>query len=285
MPKPDHSKQNEEHYKEMKIEEFTNEFNELYSQFKVFNLLAVYTTTIAEINMGFTSRICNLSLDTVEFVKTNKGEIAELVFRTTLETFIVGSWLLKKRDISLYQRFREYSTGREKFFVEHIIKNTTDEAIKKNANDIIDSTIKEAGVLEIDVATEKGDIFNVTIAQMAEELWGKDFNYYFFYKRSSEVTHGHWKVIAKYHLAKSRNPMHNGLYSYNDNPNRFAGLIPAFLSLRLASEFLLIILNDIESGQTNELKGKLNNFHERLMQEWTIYFNKYITKTAKTEQG
>lgn len=85
MPKPDDSKQEEEHFKEMKLEELTNEFKELYSQFKELNLLAVYPPFIAEINMGFVARISNLSLDAVDFVKTHKGEIAEMVLELLLK--------------------------------------------------------------------------------------------------------------------------------------------------------------------------------------------------------
>lgn len=277
MPTPDHSIQEEEHFKEMKIEEFTTEFKELYSQFKELNLLAVYPTFIAEINMGFVSRICNLSLETIDCVKNHKGEIAELIFRTNLESFIVGSWLLKKRDINLHKRFREYSTGRQRYFGEQIVNQAKDEAIKKGASKMIDDTIKAAGVREIEVASERGDIFEINISKMADELWGQDLHYYFLYKRTSEVIHGHWRVIAKYHLAKSHNPMHNGLYWYNDNSNRFAGLIPAFLSLRLASEFLINMLNDIESDQTKELKEKLTDFHKRTIEAWMKYFKKYIS--------
>lgn len=277
MPKPDDSKEEEEHFKEMKVEEFSDEFRQLYSQFKELNLLAIYPRFIAEINMGFVARICNLSLDAVTFVKTHRGEIAELVFRTILENFIVGSWLLKRKDIELHKRFREYSTGRQRFFAETIAAKS-DGVLKKEAEKMIDDTVKEAGVRHIDVASERGDIFDLRIDQMADEVWGTDNLYYFFYKRSSEVTHGHWRVIAKYHLAKSFNPLHNGLYWYNDNSNRFAGLIPAFICLGIASSFLITILTDIQSEDTKELAEKLKDYHGRLMDGYMKYYNKYIKK-------
>jgi hypothetical protein len=77
-------------------------------------------------------------------------------------------------------------------------------------------------------------------------------------------------------LAKSFNPMHNGLYWYNENPNRFAGLIPAFICLQTATEFLITILNDIKSEQTKELQEKLVDYRERLLKQYMVYFNKYI---------
>jgi hypothetical protein len=276
LPKPDDSKMEEEHYTEMSIDQFKEEFEILFNRFKELNLLAIYPTLIAEVNMGFVARICNLSLDSVDFVKNHKGEIAELVFRTTLETFIVASWLLKRKDIDLHKRFREYSTGRERFFGQQLAEKAPTEEFKKGAIKMVTDAIKKAGVREIDVATERGDIFNLRIDQMADEVWGVDNHYYFLYKRSSEVIHGHWRVIAKYHLAQSFNPMHNGLYWYNENPKRFAGLIPAFICLQIATEFLITILNDIQSEQTIELHEKLIDYQERLLNQYIVYFNKYI---------
>lgn len=283
LPKPDDSQMEEEHYSEMEIDKFRLEFESIYIEFKELNLLAIYPKLIAEINMGFIARVCNLSLDAVDFVKSHKGEIAEMVFRTTLETFIVGSWLLKRKDIELHKRFREYSTGRERFFGQQIAEKATSEEMKKEANKMINKAIKEAGVREIEVATERGDIFNLRIDQMANEVWGEDNMYYFLYKRTSEVIHGHWRVIAKYHLAKSLNPMHNGLYWYNENSNRFAGLIPAFISLQIATEFLISIIADIQGEQIVELQMHLEDYRKRLWEQYMAYFNKYIMPAENGE--
>ncbi|MCX6246850.1 MAG: DUF5677 domain-containing protein [Bacteroidetes bacterium] len=281
LPKPDDSKMEEEHYLEMGVDKFKNEFIDLYGEFKKLNLLAIYPRFIAEINMGFVSRISNLSIEAVEFVKLHKGEIAELLFRTILESFIVGSWLLIKKDVKLHERFREFSTGREKYFGSQLEKMSSSETFKKAANKIIDKAVKEAGVRHDDVATERGEIFDIRIDQMADEVWGSENPYYFLYKRSSDVIHGHWRVISKYHLAKSFNPMHNGLFWYNDNPNRFAGLIPAFISLQIATEFLIRVLQDIESEQINELHNRLVDLLQRLHKGYMMYFNKYIKQEVE----
>jgi len=279
LPKPDNSKMEEEHFKEFEIDTYKKEFETLYNQFKVLNLLAIYPKFIVEINMGFVARVCNLGIEAVDLVKAHKGEIAEMVFRTTLETFIVGTWLLKRKDIELHKRFREYSTGRVRYFGQRIAEKATTKEMKKEASKMINKAIKEAGVREIDVATERGDIFNLRIDQMADEVWGAENLYYLLYKRSSEVIHGHWRVIAKYHLAKSRNPMHNGLYWYNENSNRFAGLIPAFISLQIATEYLITNVSEIPSEQVTELQKHLSDYKQRLLNQYMTYFNKYIMPT------
>jgi len=273
---PDSKTTEEEQFAEFHIQKLTDEFRELYAHFKKFNLVAVYPPFIAEINMGFIARIANLSLDAVDLVKNHKGEIAEMVFRTVLESFIVGSWLLKRKDIELHKRFRDFSTGRERFFGEKISGQTKNEKIKKGAEKLVEDTIKEDGARSIEIAKERGDIFEVRLDQMADELWGNDNMYYFLYKRSSEVIHGQWRVIAKYHLSKSFNPTHNGLYFYNENTNRYAGLVPAFTCLGLATDFLLTMLEDFSSEQTKQLENSLHDFRKRQWDLWMTYFKKYI---------
>jgi len=281
MPEEDDSKRERKRFKEMKVEGLKKEFERYYADFKKLNLIAIYPKTIAEINMGFVSRISNLSIETVDLVKNHKGEIAELVFRTNLETFIVASWLLKRRDPALHQRFRDYSTGRQRFFGEQIAERAADDSMKKSAEKLINDAFTEAGVREIDVASERGDIFELRIDQMAEEVFGKDNLQYFLYKRTSEVVHGHWRVIAKYHLSRSHNPLHNGLYSYNNNIHRFAGLVPAFASLGIAVDFLLIILKDIKAEQTKTMEEGLTDLHKRLWEQYMSYFNTYIEPQEK----
>lgn len=277
MIKPDDTKNEEAHYNEMKLDELKEEFISLYTEFKDLNLLAVYNRFTAEVNMGLLARVCNLTIDVVELVKTHKGEIAEIVFRPTLETFIIGSWLIKKKDIELYKRFREYSLGREKFFGEELLKKAVDENSKNDAKRIIKNTDDNSGLKGLDLASERGDIFNLRLDQIADEVWGPGNGQYFIYKRASEVIHGHWRVIAKYHLSESLNPMHMGLYSYNDNKNRFAGLVPAFASLLISTEFLITITNDIKFDDVENLKDKLGAFHKKLSEHYLQYFEKYIS--------
>lgn len=284
LPKPDDSKMEEEHYKEMNIENLTDELKQLFLEFKELNLLSIYPTFIAEVNMGFIARICNLTFDVVDLVKTHKGEIAEIVFRTTLESFIVGSWLYERKDVKLHKRFRDFTIGRDKFFGQKIAEQAVDDKMKKEAEKMVADAIKDAGVREISVATERGDIFDLRIDQMAEEVWGKDNQYYFLYKRTSGVVHGQWQVIAKYHLAKSFNPMHNGLYWYNENKNHFAGLIPAFCCLPLASNFLIRALEDFEEDDVKELKEKLMDVENRIWDQYMVYYKKYILPNEETSK-
>lgn len=281
---PDDTKDVEVRFKDMKIEEYANEFKTLYHDFRKINLLAHYSPLIAEVNFGFVARICNLTLDILDFIKIHKGEIAELVYRSALESFIVGLWLLKQQDWQLYKRFKDYSTGKQKFLLEKIGERSRHEVIQKSINKLIDDTIKEEGFNAFQVASERGDIFDLRLDEMAEELWGKNNHYYFLYKRSSEVTHGHWKIMAKYHLTRSNNPLHNKFNWYNENPNHFAGLIPAFYSLDIAIKYLITMLKDINNDVHKELLLKLENLSERIWDQFKIHYNKYFSKDHNIDE-
>jgi hypothetical protein len=276
MPETDSSQQEEMRFKEVNMDELKEQFVTLYSEFCKINLLAAYEVNVAEMQMGFVARICNLSLDIIDLVKVHKGEIAELTIRSALETFITASWLLKRKDASLYQRYRDYSLGREKFMVDKALTKVKDEEIKNITKKYLDDTIKNAGVSDVNIALERGEIFNIRIDQMAEEVWEKDNEIYLLYKRLSEVAHGHWKIIVKYHLSESLNPMHNGLHWYNENPNRFSGLTPASFGLMISTDFLIKLIKDINNESLKVLEKDLVSFRKKVSETYIQYMNKYI---------
>ena len=201
-------------FNQYKVGEFKGRFNEIYKEFRDINLLLTYVRPIAEVNMGLIARICDLTIDIVELIESHKSEIADLTFRALLESFILGSWLVLKREPENYARFIDFSTGKDKFMSDKLAEMATDkipETIIDKIKGFGADAIKESGSNATEVAAERGDAFNTNTAAMADEVWGKDNMQYMFYKRMSETTHGSWRVIKKYHLAKSFNPLHNGL--------------------------------------------------------------------------
>lgn len=290
--KPDSIMDEEKIYKEMQIDELKSEFSGLYEEFKKINLRLLFVPPVSEVNMGFVSRICNLSLDVVDLVKQHKGEIADLVFRSILENFIVGLWLLKKDDPELYLRFKDFSIGKEKFMAEKLAAKVPEGKLRDIAKEIGTDAIKESGHNPALLAEERGDAFDVNIAGMSDELWGKEASYYFLYKRSSETTHGQWRVITKHHLSRSLNPMHNGVYFYKDNTGSFSGLIPAFCCLQMATEFLLelvkTILGDTEDleeeiANVKSIKEKLIVFHKKVVESYMKYYTSNVADISEEE--
>ncbi len=228
----------------------------------------------------------DFALEIMEFDRTFKGEISDLVLRAQMESFIVASWLIKRKDPALFIRFREFSTGRERLFGEMLAGHAPNDEMKKQATKLIDEAIEEAGVHHIDVATERGDAFELRIDQMADEVFGKDNMYYLLFKRLSDVTHGHWRIIAKHDLLKSINPMQNGLYDYKENSNTYAGLIPSFMAVNLSLEIMMAVLADIDAEDVAELKKVIEGFHQYAWKKYLEYYNKYVisNETNKTDE-
>lgn len=289
IPPPDDTELEESIYEEVGIDSLLEELKAHYNSFKGLNLLAIYPTYIAEINMGFVSRICDLSIDVVELVKSHKGEIAELTIRTVLESFIFFSWLLKRSDHKLHERFRDFSVGKEKLFSEKLVKKVDEKTPfdEQSAKKIASDAIQKSGLNPIEVSTERGDAFDLNIAQMAEEVWGADNEYYFLYKRLSDVTHGSWRVIAKYHLTQSLNPMQNGLYWYAANENKFAGLTPAFFGITVCLKSMISICNQIDHEITNEMAKELEKFDSKVLTKYLEYYKKiyYQKKNNASSQS
>lgn len=280
----DKSQMSEEHFAEMEIDRFADEVRDLLSDFKRIELVQIFPKVIAEVIAGFVARLANLSLDVVELIKLHKGEIAELVCRSLLETFIVACWLDFKQDAALIQRFRNYSLGKDRFFADKFSELAKGTKMENQAREMKAKVFKKMGPSHITTPSERGDAFDLRIDQMAEEVWGKDNPYYFIYKRLSGVIHGHWDVISKYHLHESRNPMQAGLYHYNNYPKKYSDLVPAFICLGYATRYIVVtlttILSSVDDTEIKEMRVKAADLDKKLYDQYMRYYGKYINSTV-----
>ena len=274
--KPDRLMETKAEFEETKVNEHLRLFKSLYKSFKKINYLLYDHEYVAEVKMGFIARVSDLGIDVVGLLKKHKGEIAELVIRTQLESLIVGAWLLKRNDIEQYTRFREFSAGKQKYFSDWFKKRATSPEMEEQADKIASSALKDAGLNSRDVAIERGEAFDLNIAQMAEEVFGKDNIYYVLYKRGSEVIHGHWRVMAKYHLSKSIMPTHNNLRKYNENPNKYAGVVPAFSALIISTDFIMMNLTHLDKKRHEALYTKAYNLKKVLLKTFKEYYKNNI---------
>jgi len=258
------------------------EFLENANEFREIKLFAFFDRTIAEIIMGFINRSIYLSKQTVELVENHNGEIAEAVLRMLYENRLKLLWLLNKKDLKLFQRFREYSAGREKLFYDKMTKISNSELLEDYKKEV-DFKLKQEGLNDFEVAIERGDVYEIGVDKMADQL-GEDerYLYDFVYKRTSDIVHGNWRIIEKYHLIRSDNPMHDRLLDYNLNENKFAGLLPAFLALMLASETILKLLEEFEDyfKDFKELQLKVKNYHKKIKEE---FINNYFPSIRENE--
>ena len=254
------TKKEEEKFREHRIAFYRQRLITGFDDFKQIPLLAIFPRGIAEVIKGCFGRIANLSIDIIGLVETHKGEIADIVLRSVLETQFQLLWLLIEDKPESYQRFREFSTGKEKFMGYKLGKMAGDiEAVNKTGKEIAKDAVKESGMRDELVAEERGDAFEINISQMADRIWGKENPQYFIYKRLSETIHGHWRIIEKYHLEKSINPMQQGLLDYKSFKQSFNGLTPAFVAIMTTLDTMIAVLDLIEHPPANDLKESLKS--------------------------
>jgi len=275
-------------FKEFKINELKDEYLKYANEFRQIQLFTVMNRPIAEIIMGFVNRAIYLTNEVVELVEIHKGEIAEAVLRMLYESRLKFLWLLKKEDIELFQRFREFSSGREKLFYERLIQigDKEDEQqskIMSGYKQELDNKLNQEGLSAYEIATERGDEFEIGIDKMADEI-GKDerYLYDFVYKRTSDIVHGNWRIIEKYHLVRSENPMHDRLLYYNLNKNKFSGLLPAFIALMFGSEVIYRLMEDFPDifKEKEVLSDNLKAFNEKIK---VLFNEKYFPSINSKE--
>lgn len=131
---PDSLEEDTKIRKDMMIPELKNELDELVQGVKGIELLTYYPRPIAEVYMGFLARICNLSIKVIDFVMSKEDEIARLTLRSTLETYILFSWLHKRKNPEDIIRFREFSAGREKFTAQSLQQMAKGSPLEKTSN-------------------------------------------------------------------------------------------------------------------------------------------------------
>ncbi|MBE9467494.1 MAG: hypothetical protein IMY72_04115 [Bacteroidetes bacterium] len=270
----------EKDFKKFNIGELRAEFQVISTELKSINLLLVWDRYVAEIIMGFINRTIYLTLETVELVELHKGEIAEAVLRLLYECRLKFLWLVEKNDNELLQRFREYSSGREKLFLDKYSEKADPKNIKK-LKSFVDKTLEDEGLENHEVAIERGDVFEKGIDKLASDLGDNErYLYDVIYKRTSDIIHGNWRILTKYHLVRSGNPMHNKLLDYNEIDNKFCGMLPALTSLMLGSQAILKILRVINksSDEHSDLLKRTEEFYEKVSEELMYKYIPYSIK-------
>ncbi len=284
----DDTKKEELRFKEFKIDELKKEFLLYADEFREVQLFAVMNRPIAEIIMGFVNRSIYLTIQVIELVESHKGEIAEAVLRMLYECRLKFLWLLHKKDIELFQRYREYSSGREKLFYDKLLKlGDSDIAaqseIMTQYKQNMDFKLNQEGLSAHEIATERGDEFEIGVDKMANELGEEERNLYdFVYKRTSDIIHGNWRAIEKYHLTRSDNPMHDRLLFYNLNDNKFSGLLPTFIALMFGSEMIYKLMENFDNifEHNTDLMNNVRIYNDKIK---IIFKDKYYPSISDKE--
>ena len=271
----DDTEYEEQRFKEFNIDELKMEYISYANEFRKIQLFEILKRPFAEITMGFINRSMYLTIQVIELVESHKGEIAEAVLRMLYECRLKFLWLLHQNDMEFFKRFREYSSGREKLFYDKLT-NISDSELISDYKQEMNFKLNQEGFSAHEIATERGDDFEIGVDKMANELGEQErFHYDFVYKRTSDIIHGNWRTIEKYHLIRSNNPMHDRLLYYNHNNNKFSGLLPTFLALMFGSEMIYKLMENFEffAEEKADLLSNLKLYNEKVK---NIFNEKYF---------
>lgn len=268
---PDDSGNETKKIETMKILQLKNEFDFNLTEFKKIDLLKYIHRYVGEVFMGFIGRLHYLTIKIIEQEERHEGEIAEGTLRLLYENRVKFLWLNKQQDFESIQTYREYKVGREKEFLDYInerIKanpglNLKAESIEK----ILKQYMQSEGVDDYKLANEKGDAFEKTLKDMADDLGDDEaIQYFAIYKRTSDIVHGNWRIIEKYHLDRSLNPAQDNLLRYKSSKNSIAGFLPSYLAMLISTDALIKFIDLYEPilNDNKKIYSRLKKFHSKL---------------------
>jgi hypothetical protein len=267
-------------FKKNKMNLLKEKLDTHFSEFKKINLFGHFNRYVAEVFMGFISRVNYLAVKIVEQEERHEGEIAESTLRLLYESRVKFLWLNQVQDLQAIKQFREYKVGREKLFLDYLQEKGKDhesfDSAFEKIKEVFNQYRRSEGVDEYKLAIEKGDAFEKTVADMAKEL-GEDeeMMYYIIYKRTSDVIHSNWRIVENYHLERSLNPAQDNLLRYSESRNTYAGLLPSYIGLMLAISSLIKFLEYYEEllKENKKIYNSLKRFHSMLNKKYYKQFN------------
>jgi hypothetical protein len=264
-------------FMESGIADLTEKYSQLFLKIEKINYYALYEKCVADVTIGMVARLSSMAMQCVELVRTHSGEVAELVNRSALETLIVGSWLWKRNDKELFKRFRDYSDGRDFYFAERMkdIAEDHPELITLMDKSIEETEIR-SGRDSKEIPRERGGRFEKNVSDMADEIWEKDNIWYILYKRLSEVVHGSWSSIAKYHLHECEHPLLRGMYQMKVSSNIYAVITPAFFGIMIAVELLAVIREEGDQSFGDDVDAEIYGLRGKLHEYYNVYLRKNI---------
>jgi hypothetical protein len=176
--KPSDLKKETKNFRKNKLNERKQKLTSHFETFKQIDLLSFFNINVAEVIMGFISRQQYLFEKVIEQEERHEGEIAESTLRLLYENRLKFLWLITKQDFEAIQQFREYKVGRENLFVEHF-KNQIEELegfgeYYKQLQEQLTNVMREEGVEDYKMGVEKGDAFEKSIKDMADDIGGNE---------------------------------------------------------------------------------------------------------------
>jgi hypothetical protein len=221
---------------------------------------------IGEVILGLMGRIWRMMHHVIDLSRAGSGEMAEIALRCQFDSYVTLRWLLLKNDVTLFKRFREYSAGKNKMLLEYVRRMSPEArpeqaALKRSMEQTLIEEIGEIGVWEQLVAEERGTWADATARSMAQDIGQEDL-YMALFSRASDIVHGSWRGLTRYHMSQCRNPLHRYHWIPYLGPTHDAGHTAIVGGIMLAAEALNAVsqtLFELQSEQAKDAATLVSN--------------------------
>lgn len=221
---------------------------------------------IGEVTLGLMGRIWRMMHHVIDLSQAGNGEMAEIALRCQFDSYVTLRWLLLKNDATLFKRFRVYSAGKNKMLLEYVRRMSPEArlreaALKKSMEQALIEEIGETGIWEQLVAEERGTWTDASARSMAKDIGQEDL-YMGVFLRASDIVHGSWRALIRYHLSQCRNPLHQYHWIPYLGPTHDAGHSAIVSAIMFAAEALTAVTQTVfepQSGQAKEAATLVSN--------------------------
>lgn len=205
--------------------------------------------SVASVTLGLGGRVWRMMHHIIDLSGAGNGEMAEIALRCQCDSHFTLLWLLDQNDPRLFRRFVEYSSGKDKALLEYIraMEDKKDARLKTYKSSMereLTADIWSEGIWEQLVAEERGAWTNASTHDMAKAI-GQERTYKIVFSRSSDIVHGSWRALKRYHLQKCLNPLHKFHWIPYGGPTHDAGLTPIVWGMTHAIEALSAIAHAV----------------------------------------
>ena len=222
---------------------------------------------VGDVAMGLTCRVWRFMHHIVEASGAGNGEIAEMAARCQWDSVVTFEWLIKRNEPRLFLQYRNYSAGKSKATLERLRTETETyggEELKVRVEPTLIREIQEGvGIWEQLVNEERGGWAKEGTYDMAEELL-KLGEYEIYFRRLSDIVHGTWRALERYHLRKCQNPLHAGHYIAWTGATHDAGVSIVHFGINMAIRAIRVLVQYMGSAVDAKWERRLEKIEEEV---------------------
>lgn len=222
-----------------------------------------------DVVLGLSCRVWRFMHHIIEASATGNGELAEIAARCQWDSVITLEWLIKKDDPGLFMKYRMYSACKAKAMLERLRGNEvkySDQELVESLKKTFQSEIQEdVGIWEQLVNEERGGWTREGTRQMADDL-SMLTEYETFFRRLSEIVHGTWRSLERYHLQKCLNPLHGGHYVGWTGATHDAGVTIVHFGIQMAVRVIKGVIDYMGSAAKPNWKKRIDKIEQEAQQ-------------------